>query len=1032
MSFVHLHLHTPFSFLDGAGRIEDLVERAAKLGMPALAITDHNRISGVVRFQKACQRAGLKPILGAEVTLRGGAHLTLIAKDRQGYANLCRILTDAHLQNERKDSQVPWQSISEHCQGLIALSGCRRGEIPELVFEQRFEGAKRRALRYADLFGRDNFYIELQQTLTPGDLALNRSLIELAKELNLKVVATNNVHYARKREYVAQDVLTCIRTLTRLDHPHAERKINAELYLKSPCRMRELFAECPEAVANTMEVSERCESIRLGKEDHLPSFPLPEGESAPGYLRKLVYKGAVRRYGGLNDRVKGRLEYELSLIERLGFSGYFLLVWDVVKFARSRGIRYAGRGSAADSAVAYCLDITKVDAVSRNLRFERFINPERANNLPDIDIDFDARFRDEVTDYLVERYGRERVATVCTFSRYRARGALRDIGKALGFPPEELNRLAGLMPSVGADEIEGALDRFPELRQSKIPKQKFALLLQLCHAIADHPRHIGTHLGGVVITKRPITEISPLEVSAKGVNIIQFDKDDVEELGLVKLDLLCLRMLSAVEDSINLINRSKERDGQAWEEKLDFDRLPLDDRPTYELLHTGETAGAFQLESSAQRALQRRLKAKDIEDIIASVALIRPGPVQADMVDPFLLRRHGRAAVTYLHPALKGILEKTYGVVLFQEQVVEIAVKIAGFSPGEADLLRRTMTHHRSRRDMEAIGRRFIEKALARGVREDVARTVFSYIRAYAGYGFCEAHAAAFGDTAYKTAYLLRHYPAQFYAAILNNQPMGFYPPHTLVMEAKRRGITVLGPDVNSTDADFDVEGEAIRVGLKQVRGISRGEVEGIIKGRPFGCLEEFLERTSVRRDVMENLILCGALDSIDPNRRRLMWLLGEKVRGRVGGGLPIRYYTGFPEVEDYTGWQKLCFEWEILGFSPEGHPMEYLRKRLREEGVLTNREIKGCKAGTRIKAAGLVVRPHRPPTRSGRIVVFLSLEDETGLLDVTVFEDVYQAYGRLIFTEPVLLMEGYIGGRGTASLIAERIHRGSFEQAGL
>lgn len=1010
MSFIHLHLHTPFSFLDGASSIERLVERAAAFELPALAITDHNNVCGAVRFQKAAQKVGLKPILGTELTLRGGDHLTLLASTRDGYSSLCRILTDSHLSSDRKEPQAAPHTLRENSGGLIALSGCWQGEIPRLLCSRNYEEAKGVALKYLDIFGRENFYLELQSTLLPWERDLNLSLVELGRSLGIKWVATNNVHYATEEGFRIQDVLTCVRTLTRIEEPHPERKINGELWLKPPSQMEELFRDFPEALNTPQEIADRCQTYRLQDPSLLPRFGLPDNETAPGLLRKLVERGAKRRYGRLTPGVRRRLEYELSVIEQLGFADYFLVVWDLVRFAERRGIRHAGRGSAADSAVAYCLGITEVDSIARNLRFERFINPERKNNLPDIDVDFDARYRDEVTEWVIQRYGEDRVGTVCTFSRYRARGALRDVGKALGFPPHEIDRLAKLMPWVEADEIEEALSRFPELRQSKIPRRRFQQLFELCAALADHPRHIGTHLGGVVITGEPIWHISPLERSAKGGRIIQFDKDDVEDLGLLKLDLLCLRMLSAVEDTVKLVNS----DG---EDELDFDEIPLDDRATYDLLASGETAGAFQLESPAQRSLQRRLKSRNIEDVIASVALIRPGPIQGNMVDPFIERRRGKESVEYLHPKLQSILKKTYGVVLFQEQVVEIAVEIAGFSPGEADLLRRTMTHHRSKKEMNAIGEHFIQKALQKGVNRKVAETIFSYIQGYAGYGFCEAHAAAFGHTAYKTAYLLRHYPAYFYAALLSNQPMGFYPSHTLINEARRKGINILPPDVNYSQSDFRVEDGAIRVGLKSVKELSEKALDSILVNRPYLSFQNFLSKVSIPKNMMENLILCGAFDSLEPNRKRLVWMLYI-----LGEECFLNPTHDFSSIRDYTDWEKFCFEWKVLEFSPRHHPLEYFRKELRKLGFLTSSQVKGLKNNQPVKVAGLVIRPHRPPTRSGRTVVFLTLEDETGLVDVTIFERIYQLYGRVIFSKPILLIEGITDKRGTTSIIARKI----------
>jgi len=1036
MNFVHLHLHTPFSFLDGASSIDELLKRAASFGFPALAITDHSSLSGVVKFMKMAERVGIKPVIGSEIRLfeepcgtedsreptdwraygGEGGHLVLLVKKREGYTNLSKILTHAHLGGQRKTPRVSIDYLEDNHSELIALSGCEKGRIPQLILNRRFEEARRVASRYQEIFGRGNFFIELQSTYQPDQIELNRALAELARNLGSEVVATNNVHYAIKGEFQIQEVLTCIKTFTTLDEPHPDRKINGEFYLKSPNEMCEQFKEFPRAISNTLKIAERCEEFEL--KNRPPFQPLDEDAQ---YLRKLVYEGARSKYGNITAPIAKRLEYELSIIEKLGFTGYFLLVWDLVKYIQAQSFRYAGRGSAADSAVAYCLGITKVDPIARNLSFERFINPQRAHNLPDIDIDLDARYRDEALEYLTKKYGEEHVATVCTFYRYRARAAIRDVGKVLGFPENELDRIAKLIPWSGVDEMEEALSKFPELRSLKVPKRIFSRLFKLCSALTEHPRHIGTHLGGVVITREPIITISPLQKSAKGIQIIQFDKDDVEELAIPKLDLLNLRMLSAVEDAVGSISFHSG-------ERFDFDQIPLDNHQTYEFLHTGETAGAFQLESHAQRSLQRRLEAENIDDIVSSVALIRPGPVQANLVEPFLMRRKGKEKVVHPHPTLEKILKKTYGVVLFQEQVIEIAVEIGGFSPSEADSLRRAMTHHRSKTAMEAIGRRFVENAKKRGVKKEVAELIFSYIRAYAGYGFCEAHAAAFGDIAYKTAYLLHRYPAHFYAALLNNQPMGFYPPHTLITEARRRGIAILPPDINMSMIDYTVESGGIRIGLKQMKEFGSSELRAIVKARPIKSLQDVLKKVKMKRNLVENSILCGAFDRLHPNRRHLLWSINDmlSLQNRSKEELfqldvPARRIV--PKIDDYGEIQKFKLEWEILGFSCTRHPIEFLREELKAEGVVSSEEAKRRKGG-RVRTAGLVVRPQRPPTRSGRTVIFLTLEDETGLLDVTVFEKVYQSYGHLIFTQPILTVEGRMDQRERGVLIAQKLEK--------
>jgi len=1011
MSFVHLHVHTPFSFLDGAARVNDLVRAAAHWEMPALAMTDHNNVSAAVRFHKACQAAGLKPIIGAELTLEGDYHLTLLAQNPRGYANLCRIISHAHLSQPRRQPAASTASLREHGDGLICLSGCRRGRIPSLILARHFAEAKEEALELRDIFGQDRFFLELQSIKLPGTRLLHARLAELARHLRVGLVATNNVHHLRREDFAAHDLLTCARTLTTLDEIHLERRLNAQCYFRSPAEMRKLFHEYPEAVENAGRIAEMCEPGLRPGEYHLPAYRVPEGQTARGMLHKLVWHGAKKRYGRLTARVRDRVQHELDVIGKLEFDDYFLVVWDLLRFAQKKGIRYGGRGSAADSAVAYCLGIAGVDPIARGLLFERFLSLERAV-MPDIDVDFQAERRDEIMEYVIERYGEEHVALVATYNTFQARSAIRDMGKAMGLPLNEVDRLAKHLPYIPADRVASAFDEIPELRDSGMAKSRYLPLVKMCHAVAGFPRHLSTHLGGIVVTQEPLLDISPIQMAGKGLPVIQFDKDDVEDLGLVKLDLLCLRMLSAVEDSVRAI--------EVFDESFDYDAIPYDDKDSYDLVAASDTVGVFQLESPAQKALHARLQPNKFEDLIASVAIIRPGPILANMVDPYIARRHGKEPITYLHPSLERILSKTYGVVLFQEQVIEIATAIAGFTPGESDKLRRAMTHHRSWDEMERIGEHFVRQAIGRGVAEKVAQEIFSYIQAYAGYGFCEAHAAAFADTAYKTAYLKSHYPAQFFAALLSNQPMGYYPPNTIIWEAKRKGIRVLGPDVNASGAKYTVEDGAIRVSLQQIGGMGEASLKAVLgereQGGLFQSFTHFCRRATVDRDVARDMILCGAFDSLCPNRRQLLWELAavwdaEGTEPRLD--LSWKTPGADPDLPDFSPNEKWWHELDLMNIALTKHPVEFLRDHLRRTGVLSAAEARRAPTGKFVKAAGFVIRPHRPPTKSGRTVVFFSLEDETEILEVTVFESVYQKYGKQIFTQPILTVTGKIDRRG-------------------
>jgi len=1007
---VHLHVHSPFSFLDGAGRIECLVRAAAACGLPALALTDHDGVSGAVRFTRACHAAGIRPLLGAEVTEEGGYHLVLLADGPEGYANLCRILTRAHLDHPRGAPRVTQAVLAAHSEHLYALSGCRRGRLPALILRRRYRDACEAALAYRRIFGA-RFYIELVQDFLPGNLALTRSLRELAAWLKLPVVATNNVHYVAKEDFPVHDLLTCIRFGITLEEAHPARRLNAENYLKPPAVMRALFKDCPEACENTVRLAEACRPALPQGMEVSPRFPVPAGEAPAGLLRRLVEAGARERYGRLTPAIRERLAYELEVITGLGFADYFLIAWDVVRYARARGIRCAGRGSAADSAVAYCLGITEVDPIERHLLFERFLNPARPTR-PDIDLDFDARRRDEVAAYMRARYGAERVAGVATYQTFQARSALRDLGKAMGLAMTELEPLIRRMPYVRADAIEAALEQFPELRAATFRDPRYHRLYRFCAAVAGFPRHLGTHLGGLVLAGVPLEQVTPLVQAAKGMAIVPFDKDDVEDLGLFKFDLLSLRALSAVEEAVRIIRKEVPA--------FDFDRLPLDDAATYAMLHRGKTVGVFQLESPAQRALQLRLRAVGIEDVIASVALIRPGPIKGNMVEPYLDRRHGREPVSYPHPALEPVLKKTYGVLLFQEQVIALAAAVAGFSYGEADRLRRVLGKSRTARELQEIGEAFVSRAAARGVEENVARQVFAWVEGYAGYGFCEAHAAAFGLTAYKTAYLACHYPAAYFAALMNNQPMGYYPPQTLAVVARSRGVAILPPDINRSGAAFTVEGNAIRIPLSRVKGMRRHTLSTILKAReegPFTSFTDFTTRVRCERDTLVNLVLCGAFDALNPNRRALL------ARLQAGTQEATLFDAEEDTWPDFSPGVKRQMEYAILGMDVSRHFMAHLRARLQEQGYTDTAALEGLPDGTPVRIAGFPVRPHRPPTRSGRTVVFFTLEDEHGLADVTVFEDCYHRTGWILFACPAPVeVDGVVSRRAGIGVVARAI----------
>lgn len=1088
--FSHLHVHSYFSLLDGAASPQALCERAAALGMTSLALTDHNTLGGAVRFYQAAQAAGIKPIIGVEFTVERVsaaslppvqppgharayhppqsrpdtttdytryAHLLLLAQNNAGYTNLCRLVTCAHLGKarhsgpfsrefayvDRKKPVLTQEHLREYREGLLCLSGCEKGEIPRLLAAGLWREAVQVADYYRQVFGEGGFYVELQNHLLPHpERGLRYRLANLAASLDLPTVATNNTHYATRDLARAQDILVCIRALQTVHEYHPDRKLNAEYGLKSPQEMASLFADQPQALAAAAEIAQRCHWSLDLKTFHFPKFtpcpaelqanappaPVDEDFDAERFLWELCLRRAQELYGvdeatgELPERVTERLKHEMQVICDQGLCDYFLIVWDICRFARSRNILTTGRGSAGDSLVSYLLDITSVDPLAHDLLFERFLNPGR-RKMPDIDVDFDSRRRDEVTEYIYRRYGTDRVAAVCTVNTFRARSAVREVGKALGMDEEELGALAETLPHVRASEIEAAAERFPEVREARIGLEEKRLLLELCSQISGFPRHLSVHVGGLVIGAQPLTDMISLSLAQKGIVITEFDKDDVEALGLVKMDILGLRTHTAISDCLELI---AQRTGR----KIDLHRIPLDDEATFALLRSTNTIGLFQLESPGQRNLLGRAQPREFEEVIANISLFRPGPVQSDMIKPYLRRKHGLEPVTVPHPALEPILRRTFGVLIYQEQVLEIAAAIAGFTLGEADTLRRLMTSDRSREEMLKLGETFIEKAVARGVKQDVAEEVFRQISGFAAYGFCKAHAACFGMVAYQTAWLKAHYPAEYLAGILSAQPMGFYPARTVAEEAKRLGIAILPPCVNRSDDRFTVEeiapGKlAIRVGLRLLRGMSDAALQSILSARrrrPFDSLADFCARTRVPRPVVENLILARAFAFTGLDEQRLLWLAA--AQAEPGGGLigpdlaaSNEVLAALPNLNPTTPVGRVALDLNLIGVSTTVNPFSFWEPRMRELKVTPSVDLYQCRNGDRVRVAGIVVARARPPTRSGKTAIFISLEDNRGLVDVAVFEECYQRCGRVLYASPVLCVEGKLTRLGALDL---------------
>ena len=1166
MSFVHLHLHSTFSFGDGACRIDEVVAAAGALGMQALAVTDHEGLYGAVRFYQACRKAGIKPIVGVELTVEpalggaaaggaggeggsagrdeaaaarrrsrppeppappaaihhlktaatippasliaqtaGGFHLVLLAKDYAGWSNLCRIISAAHLEHPGEPPLARLAVIREHADHLIALSACRRGEIASLILQNERQAARLAAQRLAALFRPGDFFIELQNELLPDSDRLLTELNLLAHELRLPTVATNDVHYTTQADAPLHDVLAAEAANQPLPNPLGRK--NAELYLKSPGQMWRLFRRYPEAYTNAARIAARC-NLNLGLGQLLfPAYPLPPGETAYSLLCKRCFAGAQERYSPLVPAVLERLNRELKVIEELGFAEYFLAVHDIVTFARQRGILYSGRGSAGNSIVSYVLRITDADPIEHELLFERFLNPAR-REMPDIDIDFDSERRDEVIAFIYERFGADKVAMVATVATLQAPSAVRVVAKAYGYRPGEVNRLSQRIPWGSASRLREMLAERPELADHDFQHPHYGRLVELAQRLADFPAHLSTHLGGFILARDKLTDRVPLQWAAKGVIVAQFDKDDIETLGLVKMDILGLKMHSAIAEAV-------ERIAARMGERIDPWLLPRDDPAVYELIRSARTVGVFQLESSGQRNLATRLRERTFEDIIAAISLFRPGPLQAEMIGPFIRRRHGREPATVPHPALWPALRRTYGVILYQEQVIEVAAAIAGFSLAEGDLLRRAMTHDRSMEEMDELGRLFIEKAVANGIECATAEEVFRQLRGFAAYGFNKAHAACFAIICNASAWLKAHYPAEFFCGILNNQPMGFYSPRVVLNDARRWGLEIRPLDVNLSQPGFSVEegGRALRVGLQYVKEMTDAAMQAIVAqrapaaGGPYRSLSDFCLRTRVSREIIENLVRVGAFDALGVRREELLAQVplvharllrsrsftgqqspshatghpiatlrehgaaggaGGAAAGGAGGEggsagrdeaaaarrrsrppeppappaavprpttphgehayqLPLlvdEELTPLPFVPSWTTADRVRAEIEILGLNVSEHPLALARADIRRLGCVALGDLAEAPDGTRIRVAGVLERAQMPWIRSGHRTLFLTLEDETGMAEVVVFNDVFLTHGKLLKETVYLLVEGELQNNAEHGLaiVATRI----------
>ena len=1044
--YIHLHCRSAFSLKDGAYLPEALAARAAELGMPAVALTDRDGLYGAVRFTDACHRAGVKPILGAWLTLGTGegssSRILLIARNARGYANLCRLITSAHMQGERGNPSLSSREVMERAEGLVCLLG---PESPpgKLALSGRPGAAREVARPWREAFGPWCF-VEVRNVLEPGSRAEVGTLLNLAADAELPSVATNAVRYLVPEDAFLADALECMREIVPVAEHHLTRR-NAEGYLKPARAMRALFAERPDLCDNTVQIAEACTfDLGLGKV-HFPDFPTPPGRSATSLLAERCHHGlagrGIRLTGGRGreaggrgramTEVRDRLDLELDQIRQMGYSAYFLTVADIVREVKEMGIRCGARGSAASSLVCYLTGISEVDPIHHDLLFERFINPLR-EELPDIDIDVEAARREEVYQRILARYGGDRCACVTMVDTYRARAAVREVGKALGYPEDEIDRAAKAFPHIGAHRIREALGSLPELRGSNLGAGQLELLFRVAERLNGFPRHLALHPSGIVLSKDDLLDRVPSERSFLEHRMVQADKDDVERLGLLKLDVLGVRLLSSMRHAVDEIERTTG-------EQVDLDAIPRDDPATFDLIRASRTIGCFQIESPGQRELLQKLQPERFEDLIVDISLFRPGPVKSDMVTPYIQRRHGWERPRYAHPALRPALQETFGVIVYHEQIMRV-LEVAGYSLPEADRIRR---HLDDGGEIAALQDGFVENAVACGLGTGDADKVWRELASFASFGFCKAHAAAFAVPTYQSAWLKAHYPAHFLAGVLTHEP-GMYPRRLILEDAREHGVEILPLDVNRSQKAYRVEAlradrldarYAIRLALQDVHGICDAEIASILAARtdrPFTSVGDFLRRTHVARPVVEALAHAGAFDgqeAVASRRDRLLAAMTDEApsvsrHNPQQLSLPLNGTLRAAGLREYSDAERVRAELEVTALDASRHLLSFYDPLLADLGVVRSVDLRRHRGREWVMVAGVKVSSQTPAVRSGQRIIFLTLDDATGPVDVTVFERIQDRCARTVFHGFLLAVWGRLRRTGVAgvSIIAEEV----------
>jgi DNA polymerase-3 subunit alpha len=1031
--YVPLHLHTEYSLLDGAIRIKELVEQATAFKMPAVAITDHGNLFGAVEFYRLATKAGIKPIIGCEVYVAPGSrfekrqgpeseevsfHLILLSKDNNGYRNLVSLVTKAYTEGFYYKPRIDRDLLEQYSGGLIGMTSCLKGEIPFYLQKGMIEKAREKALEYKHILGPENFYIEIQDNGIPEQEEINKKLVELARELHIGIVGTNDCHYLRKDDARAHDILLCIQTGKTVNDKNRMHFTTESFYFKSPDEMKNAFREIPEAVLNTRTIAERCNvEFKLG-ESLLPVYDVEDGQTPEAVLEKLAYEGLYHKLGQDPDEIyQKRLETELDVIRKMGYASYFLIVWDFISYAKKKGVPVGpGRGSAAGSLVSYCIGITDIDPVKYHLLFERFLNPERIS-MPDIDVDFCKDRRSEVISYVSEKYGKDHVAQIITFGTMAAKAAIRDVGRALDIPYGEVDKIAKLVPNSLNITIEEALKAEPQLKALYDSDPKIKDLLSVAMRLEGLSRHASTHAAGVVISPSPLTDYAPLYKNPSDGSIMtQFDMGSIEKIGLLKFDFLGLKTLTVIDKTLRYIKDAGN--------EFALKDMPIDDKSTYELLSSGQTTGIFQLESAGMRDLLVKIAPNRFEDLIAIVALYRPGPMGSGMIDEFIKRKKGKISVKYDLPQLKDILDETYGVILYQEQVMRIANKLANFTMGQADILRKAMGKKRPE-EMEKQKESFIRGAVANGISEKKAVKIFDLMAYFAEYGFNKSHSAAYAYVTYQTAYLKTHYPVEFMAATLSADMDNTDKIVKTIAGCREMDIRILPPDINLSGKEFKVVGDSILFGLEAVKGVGSAAIESIIEAKEvkggFASLQDFVDRVDqrkVNKKVVESLIKAGAFDSLDITRAAAAELINSLLNGSSRhSGTASGQQSFFADqggmsqgAPEWTEEEVLKFEKEALGFYITGHPLTKYSKYLESAGTNNISGLDDVTDREEVRIAGILTNIKKVQTKSKTgMMAYCTLEDPEARIEVIVFPDLYNSSMNALQKDTPLLVKGTV-----------------------